>query len=318
MTRIALLFLLLPALAFPAAVVFSNGGTEVKALKPILDLNGQSKILSGATDPTSVAVNAPIGSLYLNSTNNKLYKKTDSGLSTSWLEMLSSASASTLQTQAFTSSGTFNVPLSVSRVIVCGRGGGGGGGGGEYRSGGTGTERSGSGGGGAATVCLPVSVTAGGSVVVTIGAGGAGGTALGADGTGNNGSDGGDTTFGALATFKGAKGGYGGGKVSDTNLLNIVAFTSRGWGVGGGGHGGIGGGAGGFSNSLDGQGSHFASGGTSGGSPAGGGGGAQGASGGNGTDGGGGGGGTYRSGGGATSAGGNGGDGKLTVIWSAP
>lgn len=68
-----------------SAVIFS--GSDVKALKSNLDLNGNAKILSGSVDPSSVATTAPIGSVYLNSTNGNLYKKQDAGSSTNWVKL---------------------------------------------------------------------------------------------------------------------------------------------------------------------------------------------------------------------------------------
>lgn len=73
------------------ASVFS--GNDVKLLKANLDFNGQSKILSGTVDPTSVATSAPIGSIYLNSSNGELYRKLDSGSSTNW-EIIGAGGAS--------------------------------------------------------------------------------------------------------------------------------------------------------------------------------------------------------------------------------
>lgn len=75
-----------------SSVIFN--GTKVKTLKSILTLNGLTDIISSATDPTSVAVNAPAGSLLLNTSNSKLYRKLDAGSSTNWVEMLSTASTS--------------------------------------------------------------------------------------------------------------------------------------------------------------------------------------------------------------------------------
>lgn len=77
-----------PMPAHSAAVIFS--GTEVKALKQNLSLNGAVKILSGTVTPTSSAVDAPAGSLYLNTTTAKVYKKTDAGSSTNWQELITS------------------------------------------------------------------------------------------------------------------------------------------------------------------------------------------------------------------------------------
>lgn len=68
-----------------SSVIFS--GNDVKTLKSNIDLNGQAKILSGTVDPTSSAVNAPIGSIYLNSSNGFIYKKQDSGSSTNWVKV---------------------------------------------------------------------------------------------------------------------------------------------------------------------------------------------------------------------------------------
>lgn len=68
-----------------SAVIFS--GTKVKTLKSAIDLNGGNDIISSTTDPTSVAVSANIGSLLLNSSSGKLYRKNDSGSSTNWSEV---------------------------------------------------------------------------------------------------------------------------------------------------------------------------------------------------------------------------------------
>jgi hypothetical protein len=68
--------------AYPSAVIFS--GSDVKTLKSNIDLNGNSKVMSGTVDPTSSATSAPIGSLYLNTTTGNHYRKLDSGSSTNW------------------------------------------------------------------------------------------------------------------------------------------------------------------------------------------------------------------------------------------
>lgn len=74
--------LIFPSNSYSAAVIFS--GNDVKTLKDNIDLNGNNKILSSATDPTASAVSAPVGSLLLNTSNGKLYRKLDSGSSTNW------------------------------------------------------------------------------------------------------------------------------------------------------------------------------------------------------------------------------------------
>jgi hypothetical protein len=72
------------------ATIFA--GSKVKALKGTMNLNGGADIISSATDPTSVAVDASPGSLLLNTTSGKLYRKNDSGSSTNWSEVGSGGS----------------------------------------------------------------------------------------------------------------------------------------------------------------------------------------------------------------------------------
>lgn len=62
-------------------------GSKVKTLKDILTLNDKTDIISSTVDPTSSAVSAPIGSLLINQTSGKLYKKLDAGSSTNWQEV---------------------------------------------------------------------------------------------------------------------------------------------------------------------------------------------------------------------------------------
>ena len=64
------------------ASIFS--GTKVRLLKKIMKLNTGAEVHSGTTDPTSSAVDAPIGSLYLHETTGTIYKKNDAGSSTNW------------------------------------------------------------------------------------------------------------------------------------------------------------------------------------------------------------------------------------------
>lgn len=61
-------------------------GSFVKFLKTSLNLNGKAYILTGTNDPTSVATNAPSGSLFLrqNSPTGALFFKRDNGSSTNW------------------------------------------------------------------------------------------------------------------------------------------------------------------------------------------------------------------------------------------
>lgn len=74
-----------------SAVIFS--GTKVKTLKSTIDLNGGNDIISSTVDPTSSATSANPGSLLLNSSTGKLYRKNDSGSSTNWTEVGASGQA---------------------------------------------------------------------------------------------------------------------------------------------------------------------------------------------------------------------------------
>lgn len=77
--------------AFGDAVIFS--GSDVKTLKANIDLFGNSKILSGSVDPTSVATSAPVGSIYLNTSTGLTYRKLDAGSSTNWTVLGSGSSS---------------------------------------------------------------------------------------------------------------------------------------------------------------------------------------------------------------------------------
>jgi hypothetical protein len=64
------------------ATIFA--GSKVKTLKNTLSLNGGADIISSTVDPTSVATDGAPGSLLLNTTSGRLYRKNDSGSSTNW------------------------------------------------------------------------------------------------------------------------------------------------------------------------------------------------------------------------------------------
>ena len=68
-------------------------GNKIKLLKQNLTLNDAVDIQSGTVDPTSSAVDAPLGSLYLNTSNGLAYRKLDAGSSTNW-SIVGSSSAS--------------------------------------------------------------------------------------------------------------------------------------------------------------------------------------------------------------------------------
>lgn len=106
-----------------------------------------------------------------------------------------------LQSQTFTSSGTWTSPANVSHVLVVGYGAGGGG---AAQGTAGNAENLGAGGGGSLQCVYILAVTPSTNYTITIGSGGAGGT-----GVGGSGGNGGDTTFDSLATFAGAQGGFG-------------------------------------------------------------------------------------------------------------
>lgn len=68
-----------------SAVIFNSD--RVQALEAGIKLLNSASILSGTVDPTSVATTGQIGSLYLNTSNGNVYRKTDNGSSTNWSAM---------------------------------------------------------------------------------------------------------------------------------------------------------------------------------------------------------------------------------------
>lgn len=75
------------------ATIFGASG-EIKLLRNNLNLNDTAKVLQGTDDPTSVAKDAPAGSLYLRTGGTPdFYKKLDPGSSTNW-QLISSTSTS--------------------------------------------------------------------------------------------------------------------------------------------------------------------------------------------------------------------------------
>lgn len=64
------------------STIFS--GSDIKTLKSNIDLNGNSKIMSGSVNPKSSATSAPIGTIYLNSSTGISYRKLDAGSTTNW------------------------------------------------------------------------------------------------------------------------------------------------------------------------------------------------------------------------------------------
>ncbi len=150
--------------------------------------------------------------------------------------------------QAFTSSGSFTVPIGVTTIYIdaCAAGGGGGGSAGNS---GTANNAGGGSGGGAGQSILKqaFSVTPGQVIPITIGSAGIGsnGGALGSN-NGLDGTNGGNTIIGMLATLLGGGGGGGGGG----GFISSGGALSTGYPAGGEGYDGLafgGGGNGGSS-----------------------------------------------------------------------
>lgn len=75
--------------------VIFDGATRAKLLRAGLNLNDTAYILQGTDDPTSVAQNAPQGSIYMmtGSSGGRVFKKQDAGNTTNWEEIGSGSSS---------------------------------------------------------------------------------------------------------------------------------------------------------------------------------------------------------------------------------
>lgn len=140
------------------------------------------------------------------------------------------ASATTARSSyTFTSSGTFTVPAGCSKIdIFCVGGGGGGGNGGTGSMNSTSALRAGSGGAGGYTkTALNVSVSAGSSYAITVGAGGGAGAAGGTSSLGSlcSAAGGGAGSTAETTTKKGGDGGSGGG-TSDVLSYSTTSSSS--------------------------------------------------------------------------------------------
>jgi hypothetical protein len=223
-------------------------------------------------------------------------------------------SAVGLQSQIFTSNGTWTCPTNVYNVILTGFGGGGGGAGGKNNSYG------GGGGGGALPGCSIAPVTPGNTYSITIGGGGAGGAAN-ADG-----SPGQPTQFGTIFQVLGAGQGFAYNNITFNGGGNYNGCTTEldPSSAAFGGSASVNGFSNYLCNGLYSGGNATTSGGGGGAGPGGNGGdggmtniGSNGINGSNATNnsGAGGGGGGGNTTGTTTATGGNGGSGQLTVAW---
>lgn len=93
----------------PAAIF---NGDSVKILKDKLKFKTGLQVLTGdSDDPTSVAKDAPQGSIYLRSSTNVWYLKQDSGSSTNWSQIIDSDLTQTLNNKQVFLQGDATAPL---------------------------------------------------------------------------------------------------------------------------------------------------------------------------------------------------------------
>lgn len=83
-----------------AALISSAG--QVVVQENTLSINGNTYIIAGTTNPMSVAVDAPKGSLYLNYSSGIVYRKTDTGSSTNWLQLATLTGSETFTNKTLT------------------------------------------------------------------------------------------------------------------------------------------------------------------------------------------------------------------------
>ena len=140
-----------------------------------------------------------------------------------------------LETAIFTSSTTFTPKMTATYLIVGIGGGGGGGGGGGSSSSNGGGGAGGAGGGGGQIGWSLVSLTAGVSYAVGIGAAGTAGSAGSLNSGGGDGGAGGATTFNSATVGNGGVGGRGGAGSSVANGIGAAGATGSGNGGGQGG-----------------------------------------------------------------------------------
>lgn len=92
--------------------LYDTGSTATTEWQVFDDGTNQVSILTGTQDPTSVATNADIGSIFLNTTTGQLYTKQDDGSSTSWEQ----GGLNSDLNDALT--GTFGTPSSVNKFVT--------------------------------------------------------------------------------------------------------------------------------------------------------------------------------------------------------
>lgn len=96
-----------------ASTIFN--GNFIKTLKPNLSLFGAAYLLTGTVNPTSVATNAPPGSLYLNTSSGTVYKKNDSGTTTNWAALATAVtSPGDINETSFSAANNISSPANVT------------------------------------------------------------------------------------------------------------------------------------------------------------------------------------------------------------
>lgn len=217
----------------PAASALGLANTATTSASP----TGIALITAVDTSAGRAAINAigpgSIVTSGLTMTTNRLLGRTTAasgaveeisigaGLTLSGGSLSNTASLPKIQTQAFSSSGTFTVPAGITRVKVVVVGGGGGGGAGQT-IGGTEPVSGGTGGTGG-TAAAYLDVTPAQSISVTVGAGGAGSNS-------GAGSAGGSSSFGSLLSASGGNGGAAASGGPGANGANGAPTGGNVWG----------------------------------------------------------------------------------------
>lgn len=171
-----------------AIVTLVYNGTNYQLLAGSAAIEGPSLYISGTGTFAGPAYmpTAPVGT------------NTTQGASTAFVQAIPHGS------QAFTTSGTFPVPVGVTTVYLTGTAPGGGGGG-SYAINNLYSNAGGGGSSGQSVIRHALTVTPGTPYTVTLGAPGAGASG----GTGFQGNPGGALSFGSLLTLTGGGGGFG-------------------------------------------------------------------------------------------------------------
>lgn len=85
-----------------SGVALIDGGGRVVVQEDVLSINDNAYIVTGTVNPMSVATSAPKGSLYLNYSTGVVYRKTDDGSSTNWLQLTTTTGTETLTNKTLT------------------------------------------------------------------------------------------------------------------------------------------------------------------------------------------------------------------------